>query len=59
MDIGNTEKPRLIFLDGRIRYFPTDELAYKVWLSLAKRVYCAFRGAGDKRPVYSHDCVDR
>lgn len=58
MNIGNTTKPRLIFSDGRIEHFNDQQLMLKVYYALQRGVRCAFRGAGDTRPVYSWDCVD-
>ena len=61
MNAGNTEKARLIYSDGRIDCWPAalQHLALAVWYVLPRGVRAAFRGAGDARPVYSHDCVDR
>ena len=54
-------KDRLHFADHVEHYDPMKNLnlAYQVWLALPKGVRCAFRGANDKRPVYSWDMVDK
>lgn len=54
---ANTQKTRLYFND-RVEHYDDQNLGYKVWLALPKGTRCAFRGAGDTRPVYQHDLVD-
>jgi hypothetical protein len=55
----DTTTARLYFDDGAVRTFTDQSIAYSVWLSLRRGIRCAFRGAGDIRPVYSWDYVDR
>lgn len=55
---ADPSKARLYF-DDHVTEYPDDKLAYAVWLGLGKGIRCAFRGAGDKRPVYPHDLVDQ
>ena len=55
----NTAKARLYYPDGRVEHYADGCLAYAVWLALPRGVRCAFRGAGDQRPVYSHDYADK
>jgi hypothetical protein len=59
MRLGNTDKARLLFSDGRIEHYTDQRLCLAVWYALAKGVRAAFRGAGDTRPVYPWNCVDR
>lgn len=54
---GDTTKTRILFRDGRIIEYDDYRLAYSVYLSLPKHVRAAFRGAGDKTPVYNHEYV--
>jgi hypothetical protein len=42
-----------------LRKYDNQEEAYAVWLALPKGVRAAFRGAGDTRPVFSWDYVDK
>jgi hypothetical protein len=55
----DTAKARLHYPDGRVVHYGDQTLAYRVWLALPKGVRCAFRSAGETRPVYAHDYVDR
>lgn len=57
-EAADVSKARLYFAD-HVTEYPTDQLAYAVWLGMGKGVRCAFRGAGDARPVYTWDLVDR
>jgi hypothetical protein len=45
--------------DGQIeiQHYADQSLAYAVWLGFGRNVEAAFRGAGDKRPVYAWDFV--
>jgi hypothetical protein len=54
-DVG---KARVYFLDG-VNEYDTNDMAYAVWLGMGKGVRCAFRGVGDRRPVYTWDLVDK
>jgi len=56
---GDTTKPRIIFSNGDISYYPTNQMAYQVWLGLPSGTMTAMRTAGDDSPVYPNDCVDR
>ena len=42
-----------------VEEYNDQSLAYFVYLGLPKGVRAAFRGAGDTRPVYAWDYVDR
>jgi hypothetical protein len=42
-----------------LRKYADQAEAYAVWLALPKGVRAAFRGAGDSRPVFSWDYVDK
>ena len=55
----DTNKARLYFSDGRIKEYEDQTLAYEIWLVLPKGTRVAFRGKGDKSPVYSWDLVDK
>jgi len=44
---------------SEVKEYTDQAEAYSVWLALPKGVRAAFRGAGDNRPVYSWDYVDR
>jgi hypothetical protein len=50
---------RIHFRDGRVLEFKNQNLAYQTWLSLPRGTRAAFRGKGDKRPVYAWDCADK
>ena len=52
-------KARILYPDGRVSEYDDQRLAYAVWLGLPLGIRCAFRGAGDNRPVYPHDYVDQ
>jgi hypothetical protein len=41
------------FRDGRVLTFRDQKFAYHTWLSLPRGIGAAFRGKGDKRPVYA------
>jgi hypothetical protein len=56
---GTRATARICYPDGRVDYFTDQLLAYTVWLALPKGVRAAFRDAGDTRPVWPWDCVDR
>ena len=55
----NLDKARIFYPDGSIVEYDDQKLAYAIWLALDKGIRAAFRGAGDKTPVYSHDLVDK
>lgn len=55
---ADTTKARLFHQNGEVSTFDEDRTAYAVWLATPKGVRIAFRGIGDKTPVYSHDYVD-
>ena len=57
-DAADVSKARVYYADS-VSEFETDTMAYAVWLGMDKGVRCAFRGAGDTRPVYTWDLVDR
>ena len=57
-DAADTSKARVYYADS-VSEFDTDKLAYAVWLGMGKGICCAFRGAGDTRPIYPWDLVDR
>lgn len=59
MNLGDTTKPRLFFIGGRISHYDTDASAYTIWRALAKGVRVAFRNAGDTREVFAWDFLDR
>ena len=49
----------IYYRDGRVSTFTDERLAYQVWLSLPRGTRAAFRGKGDKRPVYAWDFADK
>jgi len=50
---------RIHFRDGRVLELKNQNLAYQTWLSLPRGTHAAFRGKGDKRPVYAWDFADK
>ena len=54
-------KPYIRWRNGTktVDEYSDQSLAYSVYLGLPKGVRAAFRGAGDARPVYAWDYVDR
>lgn len=54
---ADVSKARVYFADS-VSEYANDSAAYRIWLGMAKGVRCAFRGAGDTRPVYTWDLVD-
>ncbi len=52
-------KARIFHADGKVDTFEHEHLAYEVWLSLPKGARAAYRPAGDDRPVYPWDYVDK
>ena len=57
-EAADVSKARVYYADS-VSEFDTDQMAYAVWLGMGKGIRCAFRGAGDTRPVYTWDLVDR
>ncbi len=50
-------RSRIYFPNGRVRHYKDQAMAYQLWLRLPKSTRAAFRAAGDRTPVYSHDYV--
>ena len=56
--IADTSKARLYFMDS-VSHYEDQSLAYFVYIHLPHGIRCAFRGAGDTRPVEPWQLVDR
>jgi hypothetical protein len=54
----DTTQARIYLDNGRVDFYPTNTLAYLLWLGLPKGRRAAMRVAGDTTPVYSWDLVD-
>jgi len=50
---------RVSFRNGEVSYYKDSAMAYAVYLALPKGVRACFRAAGDLRPIYSWDYVDK
>lgn len=59
LDCQDISKARLIYPGDRVYHYDDQKLAYAIYLESPKGVRIAFRGAGDKTPVYNHDYRDR
>jgi hypothetical protein len=59
MNNVDVSKTRLYYSGGRVSQFSDASLAYAIYLSAPKCTRIAFRSAGDTRPVYAWDYVDK
>jgi len=59
INLGDISKARLFYPDGAVETYDNQKLAYEIWLGSRKGIRIAFRGKGDKTPVYSWDYLDK